>query len=105
MKRVLIFCVLFEIVLIVLKSLEMLNIDWRINVRDNYGNILIYLIIGCILDVDFKKCLDIVEILIDNGVDINIWNNKGFLLIDNFKIVFFWFDELVIDRGESFLGG
>lgn len=105
MKRVLIFCVSFEIVPTVLKSLETPNIDQRTNVRDIYGNTPIHSIIGRTLDVDPKKCLDTVEILIDNGADINIRNNKGFLPIDYFKTVSLRFDESVIDRGESLLGG
>lgn len=55
--------------------------------------------------IDFNECFDFVEILIENGVDINIWCKNGYLLIDYFKIVLLWFDEVIIDRGECFLGG
>lgn len=55
--------------------------------------------------IDLNECFDFVEILIENGVDINIWCKNGNLLIDFFKIVLLWFDEVIIDRGECFLGG
>lgn len=58
-----------------------------------------------ILILDFKKCLNVVRIFFDNGVDINVCCSRGYLLIDYFKMVYLWYDEFVIKRGECFLGG
>lgn len=55
--------------------------------------------------VDFKKCFNVIEILIKNGVDIIIRCNCGYLFIDFFRMFFFWLDEFDVDWGECLLGG
>lgn len=101
-KMVLKFCVMFEIVLFLFEKFLRLYSDLKVNVRDINGNILLYVLI---FGMNFFECVDVVEMFINNGVDINIWCNKGYLLIDFFNIVFLLFYEFVIDRGKFFLGG
>lgn len=105
MKKVLKCCITFETVPLVFKSLVMPSNDLKVNVRDIKGNTPIHSIISRTLHADPNKCLDAVETLIDNGADINIRCNGGYLPIDFFKTVSLRFDQSVIDRGECLLGG
>lgn len=86
-KMVLIFCVFLKFVLFLFRCFVMFRSNLKVNVRDINGNILIYLLI--IYMVDFKKCFDVIEILIKNGVDIIIRCNFGYLFIDFFRMFFF----------------
>lgn len=68
-KMVLKFCVIFEIVLFLFEKFLRLYSDLKVNVRDINGNILLYVLI---FGMNFYECVDVVEMFIDNGVDINI---------------------------------
>lgn len=102
-KCVLKILISFEMVPFVFTSFANLQSDSKANVRDKNGNTPIHSIV--IRMIDPNQCLDSVETLIDNGADINIRCNSGYLPIDHFKTVSLRFDEATIDRGERLLGG
>lgn len=96
------FCVTFEIVPFLFEKFSRSHLDLKANVRDINGNTPLH---ALILRMDSYKCLDAVETLIDNGADINIRCNKGYLPIDLFNTVSVGFHKSVIDRGIYLLGG
>lgn len=102
LKMVLKFCVTFEIVPFLFEKFSRSHSELKANVRDINGNTPLH---ALILGMDSFKCLDAVETLIDNGADINIRCNKGYLPIDLFNTVSLPFHKSVIDRGKCILGG
>lgn len=93
----------FEIIPFVFTSFANLQSDSKANVRDKSGNTPMHSMLIRITDPN--ECLDSVETLLENGADINIRCNSGFLPIDHFKTVSLRFDEATFDRGERLLGG
>lgn len=102
LKMALKFCVTFEIVPFLFEKFSRPYSDLKANVRDINGNTPLH---ALILGMNSSECVDAVETLINNGADINIRCNKGYLPIDLFNTVSLPFHESVIDRGKFLLGG
>lgn len=102
LKMALKFCVTFEIVPFLFEKFSRPQGDLKANVRDINGNTPLH---ALILGMNSYECLDAVETLINNGADINIRCNKGYLPMDLFNTVSLQFHESVIDRGTFLLGG